>query len=699
MINRKEVVSRHNITIKNVAAKSPLQLGNGIFGASFDVTGMQSYPESYRAGGGLSTMSEWGFQAFPNPANVTADGFPATMYRTNARSVPYLDERVAGFEEAARYLNANPNRLNLGRLGLKIWGNEGKTAVLDELQNIVQELDLYSGELRSFFDFAGQKTGVRTVAHPRLTMIGWQIDSALLAQRKMQLALDFGGASAAWEGERGKFAAFTGATTAAVLSDRELLLTRKVNDLTYFVKLRFTNGICRQTGAHSFVLAPDCGQLEVTLQYALSPDDWFDDGYYDACADAAKHDWRDYWEHGGIMDFSRSTDPRAFELERRVILSLYLARVNSCGTYPSAETGYVCNSWWGKFHLEMHWWHSAHFSLWGRPELLRQSLSHYHNIARLGRKLAARQGYRGIRWPKMLAPEGDIAPCHIASWLLWQQPLLIFMADGLSRQTGDREIINEYGELVFETAEFMISFMEFDKESNALKMGPPMVDSAEIYRDFPANFNFNFELESWYAGLQIAQQWHQQIRHCRNREIDAVCRNWPQLTIRDNVYVAGASADDTFTNPANRSTQVTGTVCHGEFDLKARNISHPTLLGIYGMLPGYLVDQTTMQKTFEKVRREWNWDCEIWGWDYPLAAMTGLRLQLAGEALDLLLMDKPTNHYQPNGHVWQNELLPTYLPANGGLLYAVTGLCGKNAVLPPGWAIDFENITCFYHLL
>ena len=34
---------------------------------------------------------------------------------------------------------------------------------------------------------------------------------------------------------------------------------------------------------------------------------------------------------------------------------------------PPQETGLTCNSWYGKFHLEMHYWHAAHFASWGRP--------------------------------------------------------------------------------------------------------------------------------------------------------------------------------------------------------------------------------------------------------------------------------------------------------------------------------------------
>ena len=84
---------------------------------------------------------------------------------------------------------------------------------------------------------------------------------------------------------------------------------------------------------------------------------------------SAQH-WQRFWEQGGALDLSGSTDPRAAELERRVVLSQYLTAIQCAGSLPPQETGLTYNSWFGKFHLEMHWWHAAHFALWNRVELL-----------------------------------------------------------------------------------------------------------------------------------------------------------------------------------------------------------------------------------------------------------------------------------------------------------------------------------------
>ena len=48
--------------------------------------------------------------------------------------------------------------------------------------------------------------------------------------------------------------------------------------------------------------------------------------------------WEDFWSNHGFVDVvSQSTDTRADELQRRIILSQYLLRVNEAGDTPPQE--------------------------------------------------------------------------------------------------------------------------------------------------------------------------------------------------------------------------------------------------------------------------------------------------------------------------------------------------------------------------
>src|SRR5262249_24218575 len=161
-------------------------------------------------------------------------------------------------------------------------------------------------------------------------------------------------------------------------------------------------------------------------------------------------------------DFSGSTDPRAAELERRVVLSQYLTAVNASGEVPPQEEGLFSNSWNGKFHLEMHPWHEAHFATWGRPELLERSLGWYQRLLREAERWGTLHRVHGAWWPKMVGPEGRNSPGSINPFIMWQQPHLIFLAELLYRAEPRAATLERYGALVDETARLLASWPRWD---------------------------------------------------------------------------------------------------------------------------------------------------------------------------------------------------------------------------------------------
>ena len=63
------------------------------------------------------------------------------------------------------------------------------------------------------------------------------------------------------------------------------------------------------------------------------------------------------------------------------------------------------------------------------------------------------------------------------------------------------------------------------------------------------------------------------------------------------------------------------------WDNLANRHDHPTMLAPLGLLPGGPdVDRATMERTLDAVLRTWDWETKIWGWDYPMIAMTAARL-------------------------------------------------------------------------
>ena len=182
--------------------------------------------------------------------------------------------------------------------------------------------------------------------------------------------------------------------------------------------------------------------------------------------------WAEYWNSGAAIDLAGSTDSRANELERRIVTSQYLMKANCAGSLPPAETGLTCNSWYGKFHLEMHWWHGVHFALWNRLPLLERSLSYYQHILPEARIIAERQGYRGVRWPKMVDAAGIDSPSSVGPLLLWQQPHPIYYAELCYRQNPTPAVLEKWQKIVEQTADFMASFAIRDTVTGHYVLGP-----------------------------------------------------------------------------------------------------------------------------------------------------------------------------------------------------------------------------------
>jgi hypothetical protein len=373
-------------------------------------------------------------------------------------------------------------------------------------------------------------------------------------------------------------------------------------------------------------------------------------------AAAAAH-WNNFWSSGGAIDLSQSRDPRWRELERRIVLSQYLTAIQCAGQYPPAETGLTYNSWFGKFHLEMHWWHAVHFAMWDRLPMLERSLDFYAAILPRAQQTARRQGYRGARWPKMTDPGGAESPSTVGPFLIWQQPHPIYYAELCYRAHPDRETLEKYRDVVFKTATFMASYATWDDATKRFVLGPPLQGAQE---EFPKDhtMNLTFELTYWRWGLEQAQQWRERLGLGRADDWDHVLAHLSRPTVVDEKYAFAETAPDSFTNRRWRN-------------------DHPAVLASFGMLPGPGIDPPTMGRTFDWIWTNWNWP-DTWGWDYPVLAMSAARLGKPERAVDALLLDTPKNVYRANGHNHQRPGLTIYLPGNGGLLAAA-------AMMAAGW--------------
>ena len=200
------------------------------------------------------------------------------------------------------------------------------------------------------------------------------------------------------------------------------------------------NASLRQNGKHSYLLETKGNRLSFGVEYFFF-DVKFAGLHFDSLLNNVKKAWNEWWEKGAFVDFGACTDPRAKELERRTVLSQYLTYINCANSIPPQETGLTYNSWFGRPHLEMTWWHTVDFSLWNRPEILEEMLDGWYGYQAYpkAKEIAERQGFKGVRWMKMTDHKAGEAPSNVGSFLTWQQPHYIYMAEELYRRASEND--------------------------------------------------------------------------------------------------------------------------------------------------------------------------------------------------------------------------------------------------------------------
>ncbi|UQZ82558.1 hypothetical protein SK3146_01715 [Paenibacillus konkukensis] len=656
-IHRKALVTRHNPVIREINPLSPLSVGNGEFAFTADFTGLQTYPEQYTIP--LGTQTQWAWHS-SGGRNVWRLSDVRMQYRDEEKKLGGYPVRPDDKEEAYHWLRQNPHRLQLGQFGFRFASETGGEVQPGQITGIEQQLDLWSGILTSRFNVEGVPVTVVTCCHPDAEQFGIAVESELLTQGRLAVHIAFpapGMTSRSWDQTIGLHWGEPDSHTTRYIPKRErtAAIERFMDEDGYRVELEWSQGELKQTAAHEFILSNRGinGKLEMTAGFSLL-DDVITLPTVQQMAEASRAHWERFWSKGGAVELADSADPRAIELERRIVLSQFNTAIHSAGTVPPQETGLLYNSWFGKLHLEMHWWHAFHFPLWGRTELLKRSMDWYRDILPSAREIARSQGYSGARWPKMVASDGAQSPSVIAPLLIWQQPHPIVLAELCYLAEPTRETLIRYGDIVLESAEFMASFAAWDDAGQRYVLGPPVIPAQENHKA-EHTWNPTYELEYWRHGLEIGMEWARRLGLPVSDKWQDVCSRLSELPQEDGIYLAHENCPDTYTKA---------------------NIDHPSMLGALGMLPGKKVDPEAMRRTLQRVMDSWRWD-DTWGWDYPMAAMTAARLGEGHWAVDLLLKDVTKNTYLPNGHNYQRPGLYAYLPGNGGLLTAVAMMaCG-----------------------
>jgi hypothetical protein len=683
-IDRQAVVSRHNVQLDAADTLNSLSLGNGRFAMTMDVTGLQTFSEAYQHGVPLGTQSEWGWHRFPSEENYRIEETLKPL-ASHGRMIPYARQWPSGTRAwaAGNSLRQNPHRIHLANVGWHILTQAGAPIALTDVTHIEQTLKPYQGELVSTFEIEGEAVAVTSLVSQTEDRLGVQVASSLLATGRLALRIDYPYPTDQWLDEAAHYDQEEPSRLTLTQPDAHTLSIRRALDHTVYVTHVSSSQPIDSLVATSkgFIVRPEATdgpwQFSVVFSQEASAPPSLPFAQFQ---EQVHRDMRAFWQAGGMIDFGAVADPQAAELERRMVLSQYLTHVNCGGQTPPQETGLTFNSWFGKPHMEMAWWHGVHFALWDRPEVLEQHLDWYLRNDSIARVIAARQGFAGVRWQKMTDPWGGETASSVGSYLLWQQPHPIYFAELIYRARQDEATLRTYQQVIEETADFMADFAWYDSTLGRYILGPGVIAAQERF-DPTTTFNPTFELAYWRWGLEAAQRWRERLGLPRQEKWDRVLAELSPLPQQDGLYLATESAPDSYTTDAFMT-------------------DHPSVLGTLGMLPATQgLDTAVMRRTFDKIWNDWQWH-DTWGWDFPMAAMTATRLGLPELAVEALLMDIQTNTYLKNGHNYQDDRLRLYLPGNGGLLIALAMMAAgtdghkeDQPGFPKDWKIRYENLV------
>lgn len=266
-------------------------------------------------------------------------------------------------KQATQWLIGNPNRINLGRIGLRY---KGATLNASEITSPSQELDLWRGVIISKFEVSGKAVKVVTQGDFDSDAVAVSVESDLIQSGDLSVELDF--PFPPIHSTQYKYEVFAGVynfplnhTTTLVKTSSDQTsahIHHELQQTSYFVNLRWPEEtplkISRNeppnstaTTAHRYTLSSGSKASSLAFTAHFSPDSRVP-SLPAKIQKENQREWNDYWKDGGFVDLTASTNPNATELQRRIIKSQYHVRVNSAANgQPPQESGLMNNGWYG----------------------------------------------------------------------------------------------------------------------------------------------------------------------------------------------------------------------------------------------------------------------------------------------------------------------------------------------------------------
>ncbi|KAI1501830.1 Six-hairpin glycosidase-like protein [Biscogniauxia marginata] len=695
------IVSKYNVIRTNLIDNdtTPLQVGNGNFAYNVDNTGMQTFLP-------FNTLSSWAWHNDSLPANgeEISDYHGVTMV-THGRNVTY-DIPNPELPEASQWLISNPNRINLGRIGLKY---RGTTLSADKILEPIQKLDLWNGTIISTFNIDGETVEVITQGDFETDAVSIQIESKLISSGALEVELDF--PYPPIHSTKYKYEVFVGvydfplnhSTSIREGSIRDTThIYHKLQNTSYFLNLRWPSNSplalskndpegSTAITAHRYTLSPSSkvGPSSSVLAFTAH----FSPKKREAPLPSTIQkrntvSWNQYWSQGGFVDITSSSNPKADELQRRIILSQYHVRVNSAADGQSPqESGLMNNGWYGKFHMEMVVWHNAHWITWGRQKHFDDIFPKlYETLLPSSLARARSMGWGGARWPKMTEiGTGVSSPGGINGLLLWQQPHPMYLAELAYTAKPTRQTLERWDRVLTATADYLASYAWKNETSGKYDLGPPAYGVTENTPP-SESLNLAYEIAYWRYALDIARTWKTRLDRPVPPQWTTVSSLLaPPPRTEDGLYAVYAGLNSTWWADA---------------ELAADPRSLVMLRGLLPDTPA--VDAGAARRTADRVAAAWA-DGAIRGWGRPVLAINSARIGDPARAVrhltafDYWVFDDAG--FAVRGG--DGGTPPPFIPGNAAFLYAVAymaaGWQGSDGDAPGfpkdgTWTVKYEGL-------
>ncbi len=318
---RHTLVNGSDIVNSAINSMRPLTVGNGEFSFTTDITGLQSFPDFYCGGTFLKTLAEWNW-------------FPEADLKS-------------------------PGATQLCTIGLYIEKDNGKAINAGDIEDPVQYLDLWTGEINSRFKIEKLPVHIKTVCHPDYDMISVKIVSDLLEAKRIRIKLSF----ADVESPAVDYFNLPSEDAVRILSDTNnvVIFSRKGIKKNYTVLIWKNNAMLKKSTRNLYYLEPEREDsvYSFSCQFLNNPENGRIQNFGETEA-ASKKNWENYWNTISGSVFGSGAYSQGFSVEQNQILSQYFTKIQVGSELVPAESGITYNSWFGKYHLGMHWWLSVH---------------------------------------------------------------------------------------------------------------------------------------------------------------------------------------------------------------------------------------------------------------------------------------------------------------------------------------------------